>query len=97
VKNYSSQSSLLRGLDVFALFAVMMVVIQTAYAASSGGYPFESMISALCGSLGFLVLILSLRFHLTPSVKSEISHERSFVDFLLGLSLLFLFVWNFMN
>jgi hypothetical protein len=95
-ETYSKQSSLLRGLDALALFAFLTAVIQAAYAAVTNGYPFHSLISALCGSLGLMVLAISFRIHLTPSTESSITPARAFVDFLVSLTLLFWFVWNIM-
>lgn len=96
IAKYKTQSSLLRGLDAFALFCFLTVILQICYAGISKAYPFESVIAALCGSIGLMILLISLRIHLTPSVKSQISNERAFVDFLFCISLLFLFVWNIM-
>ena len=93
---YSTQSSLLRGLDAVALFCLMTAMMQGAYAAVSHGYPFPSLISSLCGSLGTMVLVIALRIHLTPETESSVSPERAFVDFLFSLALLYLFVWNIM-
>ena len=94
--NYSKQSSLLRGLDAIAFACFLMTLIQAAYAAVSRGYPFPSLISSLCGSLGTMVLVVALRVHLTPSIGSTVTNERAFVDFLFSLTILYLFVWNIM-
>ena len=96
-EKYSKQSSLLRGFDAIAFFSFLVAIFQIIYSAITGAYPFESMISSICGSLGFLVLVIALRFHLTPSIDSTVTQEGSFVEFLFCLTLLFLFVWNFMN
>jgi hypothetical protein len=93
---YSQESSLLRGFDAVALFAFLTVVLQGAYAAVSGGYPFPSLISSICASLGLFTLVIALRIHLTPSTNSKVTPERSFVDFLFSLTLLFWFVWTLM-
>jgi hypothetical protein len=94
--SYSQQSSLLRGFDALALFAFLTAVLQAAYAAVTNGYPFHSLISSLCGSLGLMVLAIAIRIHLTPSISSPISPTRAFVEFIVSLSLLFWFVWNIM-
>lgn len=94
---YKNVPSHLRGFDAFILFGALVVILQLAYAVVSNAYPFNSMISSISGSLGFIVLILALRLHLTPEVNSTVTNSRAFVDFLLSISLLFLFVWNFMN
>jgi hypothetical protein len=93
---YSAHSSLLRGFDAFALFACLIVALQAAYAALTNGYPFPSLISSLCGSLGLMTLVVALRVHLTPETGSSVSPARAFVDFLISLTLLFWFVWNIM-
>jgi hypothetical protein len=93
---YANQSSLLRGLDAIALFAFLTVALQAAYAALTGGYPFQSLISSICGSLGLFTLVIALRIHLTPTTGSSVTPERAFVDFLFALTLLFWFVWNIM-
>ena len=94
---YSKQKSDVRGLDCFAVFAFLVVILQVVYAGLTGAYPFNSMISGICISLGFLVLIIALRCHLTIEVESTISPERAFVEFVFSCAILFLFVWNFMN
>jgi hypothetical protein len=95
-ESYSKHSSLVRGLDAVALFAFLTVGVQVAYAAMSNGYPFQSLISSVCASLGLLVLVVAFRLHLTPTIGSTVSNARAFVDFLLSLTLLFWFVWNIM-
>ena len=94
---YSKQKSDVRGLDCFALFALLILVLQIVYAGLTGAYPFNSMISGICMSLGFFVLIIALRCHLTKEIQSTISEERAFVEFVFSCAVLFLFVWNFMN
>jgi hypothetical protein len=94
--SYSQQSSLLRGFDALALFAFLTAVLQAAYAAVTNGYPFHSLISSLCASLGLMVLAIAFRIHLTPAIQSPISGTRAFVEFIVSLGLLFLFVWNIM-
>lgn len=95
-EKYSENSSLLRGLDAVAFFCFMITLLQAAYAALTHGYPFASLISSVCGSLGTMVLVIALRVHLTPSIGSSITPERAFVDFLVAIAILYLFVWNIM-
>ncbi|EAY14931.1 hypothetical protein TVAG_380410 [Trichomonas vaginalis G3] len=94
---YGKQKSHFRGLDIFALFGIMVALIQLVYSGLTHGYPFCSMVSAVCMSLGFTVLVISLRLHLTPEIESSISNYRAFAEYIVALSLLFLFGWNFMN
>lgn len=94
---YSKQNSDVRGFDCFAVFAVLVFVLQLVYAGMTGAYPFNSMISGICMSLGFLVLVIALRLHLTKEIESSVSSERAFSEFLVSCALLFLFVWNFIN
>lgn len=95
-QGYSKHSSLLRGLDIIALYAFLTTILQAAYAALSNAYPFQSLISSICGSLGLMSFVIALRIHLTPEIESQISNERAFFEFLVCVSLLFLFVWNIM-
>ena len=95
-EKYSKEDSLLRGLDAVILFAFITAVFLAVFTVVSNGFPFESMISSFCGAFGLMVIVLALRLHLTPTIKSKVSPERAFVDFLLCMSLLFLFIWNFM-
>lgn len=95
-EGYSKHSSLLRGLDAFALYGFLTTVIQVCYAALTNAYPFQSLISSICGSLGLMTFFIALRIHLTPEIQSQVSHERAFIDFLICISILFLFVWNIM-
>lgn len=94
---YGNQKSHLRGLDCFAVFGILVACIQLVYSGLTHGYPFCSMVSAVCMSLGFTILVISLRLHLTPEIKSSISNYRAFVEYIVAISFLFLFVWNFMN
>ena len=94
---YSKQKSNVRALDCFALFALLTFGLQIVYAGLTGAYPFNSMISGICMSLGFFVLVVALRCHLTQEIGSTISNERAFVEFVFACAFLFLFVWNFMN
>lgn len=94
---YNRQTSLIRGFDAFIVFGIMVTCLQIVYAGITGAHPFNSMVSGICGASGFFILVLSLRLHLTEDVKSGITPSRAFVDFVLCLLLLFLFVWNFMN
>ncbi len=93
---YAKEPSFLRGFDAIALFCLFTAILQAVYGIASKGYPFQSLISSLCGSLGTMILVIALRIHLAPGIQSTVTPERAFVDFLLSLALLFLFVWNIM-
>ncbi|KAH0802020.1 dolichyl-diphosphooligosaccharide-protein glycotransferase [Histomonas meleagridis] len=96
VEKYRKQSSLLRGFDAIALYGFITLLLQIVYAGISKAYPFESVISSICGCLGLIILTIALRIHLTPEINSKVTNERAFVDYLFCISLMFLFVWNIM-
>ena len=82
-EKYSNEDSLLRGFDAIILFSFITAVFLAIFTVISNGFPFESMISSFCGAFGLMVIVLALRLHLTKEIKSKVSPERAFVDFLL--------------
>jgi oligosaccharyltransferase complex subunit epsilon len=88
-KKYPSH---LRVLDVFILFGMLLALLQVFYSVLCNAQSFQSFISSICCEVGFSVLVLSLRLHLTHFSDEVNSDERTFVEFILCLTVLFFFV-----
>ncbi|KAH8732840.1 DAD/Ost2 [Phaeosphaeriaceae sp. PMI808] len=87
-------------LDTFMAFLVVVGALQFLYVVVVGNFPFNAFLSGFSATVGQFVLTASLRMQTNPENKAQfenISHERSFADFLLGSLLLHFFCVNFIN
>jgi oligosaccharyltransferase complex subunit epsilon len=88
----------LKIIDVFLTYIVLTGVIQFAYVALVGTFPFNSFLSGFISTIGSFVLTVSLRMQVNPANKFVgITEERAFADFLLCNFILHLVVANFMG
>lgn len=89
----------LKIIDAFIVYALLTCASQFLYVFFVGSFPFNSFLSGFFCSLGFFVLMVSLRMQVDPQSTEfkSLLLERAYADVLLCGFLLFLIVWNFMG
>jgi oligosaccharyltransferase complex subunit epsilon len=83
-------------LDVFIVCAVATALLQFAYAALVGSFPFNAFLAGVFCCAGTAVLTLCLRLQIS-SGSSTVSEERAFVEYAFAMAVLFLACWCYIG
>ncbi|XP_057768661.1 dolichyl-diphosphooligosaccharide--protein glycosyltransferase subunit DAD1 [Salvia miltiorrhiza] len=96
---YAATPNQLKIIDLYILFAVVTAVIQVAYMAIVGSFPFNSFLSGVLSCVGTAVLAVSLRIQVNKDNKEfkDLPPERAFADFVLCNLVLHLVIVNFLG
>ncbi|XP_057448671.1 dolichyl-diphosphooligosaccharide--protein glycosyltransferase subunit DAD1 [Lotus japonicus] len=96
---YSSTPTNLKIIDVYVAFAVFTALIQVAYVALVGSFPFNSFLSGVLSCIGTAVLAVCLRIQVNKENKEfkDLAPERAFADFVLCNLVLHLVIMNFLG
>ncbi|KAL1218563.1 Dolichyl-diphosphooligosaccharide--protein glycosyltransferase subunit DAD1 [Cardamine amara subsp. amara] len=76
---------LIKIIDLYVVFAVFTALIQVAYMALVGSFPFNSFLSGVLSCIGTAVLAVCLRIQVNKENKEfkDLAPERAFADFVL--------------
>ncbi|KAJ7953403.1 Dolichyl-diphosphooligosaccharide--protein glycosyltransferase subunit DAD1 [Quillaja saponaria] len=96
---YSATPSNLKIIDLYVAFAVFTALIQVAYIAIVGSFPFNSFLSGVLSCIGTAVLAVCLRIQVNKENKEfkDLPPERAFADFVLCNLVLHLVIINFLG
>ncbi|CAK0743400.1 hypothetical protein CVIRNUC_001467 [Coccomyxa viridis] len=99
ISEYEKTPIRLKIIDAFIVYALLTCASQFLYCFVVGSFPFNSFLSGFFCSLGFFVLMVSLRMQVDPSSTEfkSLLLERAYADVIFCGCLLFLIVWNFMG
>ncbi|KAL1206826.1 Dolichyl-diphosphooligosaccharide--protein glycosyltransferase subunit DAD1 [Cardamine amara subsp. amara] len=86
-------------IDLYVVFAVFTALIQVAYMALVGSFPFNSFLSGVLSCIGTAVLAVCLRIQVNKENKEfkDLAPERAFADFVLCNLVLHLVIINFLG
>lgn len=90
----------LKLVDAYLVYVMLTGIIQFAYCALVGTFPFNSFLSGFISCVGSFVLAVCLRMQTNPQNKGQfrnISPERAFADFIFAHVVLHLIVINFIG
>lgn len=89
----------LKAIDLFMAFLVAVGVVQFAFCALVGNYPFNAFLGGFAASVGQFVLLAALRHHLDVGNQKVLaaSPERAFGDFVFASLLLHFIVYHCIN
>ncbi|XP_062592636.1 dolichyl-diphosphooligosaccharide--protein glycosyltransferase subunit dad1-like [Saccostrea cucullata] len=96
----TSTSRKLKIVDAYLVYILLTGVVQFAYCAIVGTFPFNSFLSGFISTVGSFVLAVCLRLQVNPQNKTDfvgISPERAFADFIFAHVILHLVVINFLG
>ncbi|KAL1206825.1 Dolichyl-diphosphooligosaccharide--protein glycosyltransferase subunit DAD2 [Cardamine amara subsp. amara] len=90
---------LIKIIDLYVVFAVFTALIQVAYMALVGSFPFNSFLSGVLSCIGTAVLAVCLRIQVNKENKEfkDLAPERAFADFVLCNLVLHLVIINFLG
>ncbi|KAL8053383.1 hypothetical protein ABFS82_05G068400 [Erythranthe guttata] len=96
---YAATPINLKIIDLYIVFAVVTALIQIAYVAVVGSFPFNSFLSGVLSCVGTAVLAVSLRIQVNKENKEfkDLPPERAFADFVLCNLVLHLVIMNFLG
>ncbi|KAG6386957.1 hypothetical protein SASPL_152138 [Salvia splendens] len=96
---YAATANHLKIIDLYIVFAIVTAVIQVAYMAIVGSFPFNSFLSGVLSCVGTAVLAVSLRIQVNKDNKEfkDLPPERAFADFVLCNLVLHLVIMNFLG
>eukprot|EP00246_Nothoceros_aenigmaticus_P008262 TRINITY_DN2281_c0_g1_i1.p1 TRINITY_DN2281_c0_g1~~TRINITY_DN2281_c0_g1_i1.p1 ORF type:complete len:115 (-),score=16.21 TRINITY_DN2281_c0_g1_i1:243-587(-) len=96
---YSATPVKLKVIDLYVLFAVATALIQVAYMALVGSFPFNAFLSGVLSCVGTAVLAVCLRMQVNKENKEfkDLPRERAFADFVLCNLVLHLVIMNFLG
>ncbi|XP_071687502.1 dolichyl-diphosphooligosaccharide--protein glycosyltransferase subunit DAD1-like [Rutidosis leptorrhynchoides] len=86
-------------IDLYVVFAVSTALIQVAYMAIVGSFPFNSFFSGVLSCVGTAVLAVCLRIQVNKENKEfkDLPPERAFANFVLCNLVLHLVIMNFLG
>uniref|UniRef100_A0A7S0M8Q1 Dolichyl-diphosphooligosaccharide--protein glycosyltransferase subunit OST2 n=1 Tax=Cryptomonas curvata TaxID=233186 RepID=A0A7S0M8Q1_9CRYP len=102
----ANTDSLLKMIDCFLVYFLMVAAVQVVYCVVFGSYPFNAFLAGFMSSIGMFVLTVSLRSQVNPANSSDfenegtnkpISKERAFAEWLVCTLVLHLTVINFIG
>ncbi|KAJ4776833.1 Dolichyl-diphosphooligosaccharide--protein glycosyltransferase subunit DAD1 [Rhynchospora pubera] len=98
-KAYASTPTSLKIIDLYVVYAVATALIQVAYMAMVGSFPFNSFLSGVLSCVGTAVLAVCLRIQVNKDNKEfkDLPPERAFADFVLCNLVLHLVIMNFLG
>lgn len=96
---YSKTPTKLKAIDLFLVYAIFTALIQFAYMAMVGSFPFNAFLAGLFSCIGTAVLAVCLRMQANPDNKEfrDLPPERAFADWVLCSLVLYLVVMNFIG
>ncbi|XP_023005609.1 dolichyl-diphosphooligosaccharide--protein glycosyltransferase subunit DAD1 [Cucurbita maxima] len=96
---YSATPTTLKIIDLYVMYAVFTALIQVAYMAIIGSFPFNSFLSGVLSCIGTAVLAVCLRIQVNKENKEfkDLAPERAFADFVLCNLVLHLVIINFLG
>ncbi|EOA28159.1 hypothetical protein CARUB_v10024348mg [Capsella rubella] len=96
---YVATPTNLKLIDMYVCFAVFTALIQVAYMALVGSFPFNSFLSGVLSCIGTAVLAVCLRIQVNKENKEfkDLAPERAFADFVLCNIVLHLIIINFLG
>ncbi|XP_013585477.1 PREDICTED: dolichyl-diphosphooligosaccharide--protein glycosyltransferase subunit DAD1-like [Brassica oleracea var. oleracea] len=96
---YSATPTNLKIIDMYVVFAVFTALIQVAYMALVGSFPFNSFLSGVLSCVGTAVLAVCLRIQVNKENKEfkDLAPELAFADFVLCNLVLHLVIINFLG
>ncbi|XP_010505062.1 PREDICTED: dolichyl-diphosphooligosaccharide--protein glycosyltransferase subunit DAD2-like [Camelina sativa] len=96
---YVATPTNLKIIDLYVCFAVFTALIQVAYMALVGSFPFNSFLSGVLSCIGTAVLAVCLRIQVNKENKEfkNLAPERAFADFVLCNLVLHLVIINFLG
>ncbi|CAF2099015.1 hypothetical protein BRARA_E01730 [Brassica rapa] len=96
---YSATPTNLKIIDLYVVFSVFTALIQVAYMALVGSFPFNSFLSGVLSCIGTAVLAVCLRIQVNKENKEfkDLAPERAFADFVLCNLVLHLVIINFLG
>ncbi|KAM7258748.1 hypothetical protein ACFE04_014489 [Oxalis oulophora] len=96
---YTATPTNLKIIDLYVGFAVFTAIIQVAYMAMVGSFPFNSFLSGILSCIGTAVLAVCLRIQVNKENKEfkDLPPERAFADFVLCNLVLHLVIMNFIG
>ncbi|KAG2676729.1 hypothetical protein I3760_12G065800 [Carya illinoinensis] len=96
---YAATPTNLKIIDLYVGFAVFTALIQIAYIAIVGSFPFNAFLSGLLSYIGTAVLAVCLRIQVNRENKEfkDLPPERAFADFVLCNLVLHLVIMNFLG
>ncbi|KAG6577734.1 Dolichyl-diphosphooligosaccharide--protein glycosyltransferase subunit DAD1, partial [Cucurbita argyrosperma subsp. sororia] len=82
---YAATPTTLKIIDLYVIYAVFTALIQVAYMAIVGSFPFNSFLSGVLSCIGTAVLAVCLRIQVNKENKEfkDLAPERAFADFVL--------------
>eukprot|EP00899_Mesostigma_viride_P029618 jgi/Mesvir1/9841/Mv22383-RA.1 len=100
-KEYTTKTpTKLKIIDCFIGYAVVTCLIQVAYMALVGSFPFNAFLAGTFSCVGSAVLAACLRMQVNEEnkdFKDKVSPERAFADFAVCSLVLFFVAINFMG
>ncbi|XP_062501766.1 dolichyl-diphosphooligosaccharide--protein glycosyltransferase subunit DAD1-like [Corticium candelabrum] len=87
-------------IDAYLTYIMLTGMVQFAYCAYVGTFPFNSFLSGFISCVGSFILGVCLRIQSNPENKrffNNISSERAFGDFMFASVALHLVVMNFLG
>lgn len=90
----------LKLIDSFMAFLMFVGVVEFAFCALVGNYPFNAFLSAFSCAVAQFVLLGALRMQLSAANASEfakVSKRRAYADFVLGSLILHFIGYHFIN
>eukprot|EP01097_Dermamoeba_algensis_P004710 TRINITY_DN3036_c0_g5_i1.p1 TRINITY_DN3036_c0_g5~~TRINITY_DN3036_c0_g5_i1.p1 ORF type:complete len:109 (+),score=27.04 TRINITY_DN3036_c0_g5_i1:85-411(+) len=87
----------LKVVDVFLAYVMLTGILEFAYCAIVGTFPFNSFLSGFISTVGTFVLAVCLRMQVDPSNEKRYSLERAYADFIVCNIILHLWVFNFLG
>ncbi|KAJ1692926.1 hypothetical protein LUZ63_009624 [Rhynchospora breviuscula] len=98
-KAYTATPTSLKIIDLYVVYAVATALIQVAYMAIVGSFPFNSFLSGVLSCVGTAVLAVCLRIQVNKDNKEfkDLPPERAFADFVLCNLVLHLVIMNFLG
>ncbi|KAL0550523.1 hypothetical protein IC582_015045 [Cucumis melo] len=96
---YAATPTTLKIIDLYVIYAVFTALIQVAYMAIVGSFPFNSFLSGVLSCIGTAVLAVCLRIQVNKENKEfkDLAPERAFADFVLCNLVLHLVIINFLG
>ncbi|KAG6596715.1 Dolichyl-diphosphooligosaccharide--protein glycosyltransferase subunit DAD1 [Cucurbita argyrosperma subsp. argyrosperma] len=96
---YAATPTTLKIIDLYVMYAVFTALIQVAYMAIIGSFPFNSFLSGVLSCIGTAVLAVCLRIQVNKENKEfkDLAPERAFADFVLCNLVLHLVIINFLG
>ncbi|XP_074270919.1 dolichyl-diphosphooligosaccharide--protein glycosyltransferase subunit DAD1-like [Silene latifolia] len=96
---YAATPINLKIIDLYIIFAISTALIQVAYMATVGSFPFNSFLSGVLSCVGTAVLAVCLRIQVNKENKEfkDLAPERAFADFVLCNLVLHLVIMNFLG